>query len=444
MQGAGGAPGHREDLRGQQREDDAVLVGGPHRAVAAQERGARALLAAEADRGVDQARHEPLEAHRHLEQLPAEVCHDAVDEARGDHRLAHLRARRPVRAVPEQVGDGRGQVVVGVHQAAVRGDDPVAVRIRVVAGGDVVLVALLQQRRHRPRARAVHADLPVAVQGHEGPLRVDRGVDDGEVEVVHLADLGPVVHRRAAQRIRADAHARPADRLDVDHAREVLHVGAQVVVAGGVLQGLLPSVPAHALEPVAQQLVRAVGDPRGRLGVRGAAVGRVVLEAAVARRVVARGDDDAVGPTGIVRRPAPVVDQDRVRDRRGGGVAVERVDLGRHVVAREDLERRVEGGAREGVGVPADEQRAADALRRPVLGDRLRGRGDVVLVERDVQRGAAVPGGAEGDRLVGIRGIRVEVVVGVEERVDVDEVLLLCLLACTGVHDHHSILGSWG
>ena len=29
-------------------------------------------------------------------------------------------------------------------------------------------------------------------------------------------------------------------------------------------------------------------------------------------------------------------------------------------------------------------------------------------------------------------------------RVDVDEVLLLCLLACTGVHDHHSILGSWG
>src|SRR5690606_41511361 len=95
---------------------------------------------------------------------------------------------------------------------------------------------------------------------------------------------------------------------------------------------------------------------------------------------------------------------------------------------------RVGGGARGGVGVPAGGRRAADALRGPVLGDRLRGRGDVVLVERDVQRGAAVPGGAEGDRLVGIRGIRVEVVVGVEERVDVDEVLLLRRRACTGVH----------
>ena len=51
-----------------------------------------------------------------------------------------------------------------------------------------------------------------------------------------------------------------------------------------------------------------------------------------------------------------------------------------------------------------------------------------------------MPGGAEGDRLVGVRRIRMEVVVRVQEGVDVDEVLLQCLLACTGVHDHHSIL----
>src|SRR4051795_2741017 len=50
---AGRLPGDREDLRGEQAEDEPVLVGGPHGAVRAQERRPRALLAAEGDRGVD-------------------------------------------------------------------------------------------------------------------------------------------------------------------------------------------------------------------------------------------------------------------------------------------------------------------------------------------------------------------------------------------------------
>src|SRR3984957_6129510 len=42
-------PGHGRDLRGQQGQDDAVLVCGPDLAVGTQERGAGALLAAEGD-----------------------------------------------------------------------------------------------------------------------------------------------------------------------------------------------------------------------------------------------------------------------------------------------------------------------------------------------------------------------------------------------------------
>src|SRR5712671_6610326 len=42
---AGVAPCHRGHLRGKEAENDPVLVGGPHRAVAAEERGPRALLA---------------------------------------------------------------------------------------------------------------------------------------------------------------------------------------------------------------------------------------------------------------------------------------------------------------------------------------------------------------------------------------------------------------
>src|SRR5512143_757235 len=51
-------PGH--DLRREQRRDDSVLVRRPHAAVQANERRARALFAAEAERAVEQAAHEPL------------------------------------------------------------------------------------------------------------------------------------------------------------------------------------------------------------------------------------------------------------------------------------------------------------------------------------------------------------------------------------------------
>ena len=47
---------------------------------------------------------------------------------------------RPARPVREQVVDGHRQVVVGVQQAGVRGDDAVPVGVGVVTGGDLVAV----------------------------------------------------------------------------------------------------------------------------------------------------------------------------------------------------------------------------------------------------------------------------------------------------------------
>ena len=43
-----------------------------------------------------------------------------------------------------------------------------------------------------------------------------------------------------------------------------------------------------------QQFVGAVLNPLGHVGVGGTAIGRVILEAAILRRVVRRRDDDAV------------------------------------------------------------------------------------------------------------------------------------------------------
>src|SRR6185369_10881901 len=61
--------GDRRDLGGEQVQDDAVLVGGPGGAVATEEAGAGALLAAEAEAAVDQTGHEPLEPDGNLAHL---------------------------------------------------------------------------------------------------------------------------------------------------------------------------------------------------------------------------------------------------------------------------------------------------------------------------------------------------------------------------------------
>ncbi len=78
-------------------------------------------------------------------------------------------------------------------------------------------------------------------------------------------------------------------------------------LARGVCRDRLGVLEARHLAPVAgEQLVRALGDPPGRVGVGGPAVRRVVLEAAIARGVVRRGDDDAVGESRAGRAQARV------------------------------------------------------------------------------------------------------------------------------------------
>ena len=101
---AGIAAHARGDLRRQQRRDDAVLVGRPDAAVPAQERRARALLAAEPERAVEQAVDEPLEAHRHLVELAAELRGDAID-----HLAAHHASCRSPLPRATWAGAGRGR-----------------------------------------------------------------------------------------------------------------------------------------------------------------------------------------------------------------------------------------------------------------------------------------------------------------------------------------------
>ena len=131
-------------------------------------------------------------------------------------------------------------------------------------------------------------------------------------------------------------------------------------------------------------------------------------------------DHDAVGQAGPSR--PPVEPQDRVRDGRGGRVAVAVVDEHGHVVGGEHLERRRPGRLGEPVGVATDEQRPVVPLLAAVVADRLGRRQDVGLVEGGLQAGPAVTAGAERDLLVDVLGIGDPRVVGRDQVRDVDEV----------------------
>ena len=126
---------------------------------------------------------------------------------------------RPVR---EQVADGHGQVVIGIHQPRGRRDDAVPVRVRIVGEGDAILILEADEAGHRVGAGAVHADLAVVIDRHEREGRIDLRVHDGDVQLVDGVDRLPVGTGRAAERVHAQLEAGGADGFHVDDVPQVL------------------------------------------------------------------------------------------------------------------------------------------------------------------------------------------------------------------------------
>ena len=316
--------------------------------------------------------------------------------------------------------DGHAQVVVRRQQALLRRDDAVAVVIGVAGKRDVELVLEAYQALHGVRRRRVHADLAVPVQGHEAEGRVDHRADHRQVEPPALGDGCPVVDAGAAHRIDAHAQLRIADGIQVDHAAEVANVVRAVVVAvrRGRLQCLRMRHAAHTLQ-AAFEIGVGGGLDRTRDRIAGrSAVRWVVLEAAVARRVVRRRDDDAVSAVGLTRS---VVVDDGVRDRwcRRGLV----VGRQHHVdaVGRQHFECAGAGRCRQRVRVDAQEQRPADAQAPALIADRLRDRQHMPFVEGHVECSATMTRGAKSDALRSHRRVRPFGPIGRDELGHVDE-----------------------
>ena len=104
------------------------------------------------------------------------------------------------------------------------------------------------------------------------------------------------------------------------------------------LERLLERHALHARVVALQQFVRPLLHDVGDVGVGRAAVGRVVFESAVCRRIVRRRDDDAVGEAVV---PAAIVRQDRVRDDRRRREAVVSWMIAFYAVGRQHFEGRL-------------------------------------------------------------------------------------------------------
>src|SRR5271166_5594118 len=110
-----------------------------------------------------------------------------------------------------------------------------------------------------------------------------------------------------------------------------------------------------------------------------------------------------------------------MRNYRGGGVTIGRIDHHIDAVPRQHFERTFESRFRERMRIETDVKRTVDALLFAVKTDRLRYREDMPFVERVVERTAAMPGGSERDALRGDGWIRLPGVVGRHQLVNIDE-----------------------
>ena len=268
---------------------------------------------------------------------------------------------RPGRPVGEQILDGDRQIVIRVHQPGGCRHDAMAIGVGVVADRDLKPILERHQSGHRVRARAVHADLAVVVERHEAERRIDRRIHDRDLQAVARGDRLPVGQRRTAERIDADRHARIANGVHVDDLVQIVDVGTHEIFLMG-RRCLERGRERHALDVAVashEQLVGSVLDPARDVGVGGAAVRRVVFEAAILGRVVRRRDHD---PVGQVRGASVIAHENRAGDdrrRREPAVALDdRID----VVAGQHFEGGILRQRRQRVRVLAHVERAVDRL----------------------------------------------------------------------------------
>jgi len=174
----------------------------------------------------------------------------------------------------------------------------------------------------------------------------------------------------------------------------------------------------HRLVGGGEQLVSPGFNPARGAGVGRAAVGGIVLEAAVFGGVMGGRYHDAIG---WGRGMMAIENQNRMGDDGRGGVAEAFLQHHLDPVGCEYLESGDETRFREGVCVHAEKERSGNAIGRPIFAYGLGGCQDVSFIESPVERGTTVPGSSEGHLLGFFRRFRGPAVVGGDEAWNVDK-----------------------
>src|SRR5262249_16522639 len=170
--------------------------------------------------------------------------------------------------------------------------------------------------------------------------------------------------------------------------------------------GVYVGSASSALKRYSQHSPQVVGNegvglpfyPIGDVSVRRSAMGRIIFEAAESRRVMGRCDDDAVREAALA---TAIVGENRVRDYRRRSVTVVSVDHHVDAIRCQHLQGAGKRGLRKSVGIEADVERPVNALLLAIKANRLRDSENVRLVERVIERGAAMTGSSKHDALCG-------------------------------------------
>src|SRR5262245_12335382 len=154
----------------------------------------------------------------------------------------------------------------------------------------------------------------------------------------------------------------------------------------------------HTAQTVGNERVGLPFYPIGDVSVCRSTLGRIVFEAAESRRVMGWRDDDAVREAAFA---IAIVGENRVRDDRGRSVTIVSIDHHVDTIRSQHLQSADESGLRKGVRVYADVERPVNALLLAIETNRLRDCENMCLVERVIERGAAMPRSSKHDALRG-------------------------------------------
>ncbi len=273
---------------------------------------------------------------------------------------------------------------------------------------------------------------------HKAEGLIDVIVDDSQVELVVPGNTFPVFDTGPAQRIDPELEAGFLNCRHVDDIRQPFDKRLHQILLFDMTgcQCRVEGEAPDALQTRGQQFVSAILDHFGDVGIRRAAVRRVVLDTAIFRRVMRRRNHDAVRQ----RTAFFVVHQDGIGNGRRRGKTVVFLHDNINAVGCQHFQNRNKGRFGERVGIFTYVAGTGNPVLRAVFRNRLSDRQNMLLIEVMAPCAATMARGAKLHRMLRVARFRLQYVVLRGQLSDVNQITLLRRLPCAFTVRHFSLL----